>query len=212
MKKRLVSLIMGTIMVVSCGFSSFAAENKKVYTIQEYEEILQAEGEKYGIDCEVQDYDPNVEITEEVLERGLENLKRYAESREVDEETLEKTNLEEGVKVSRVAPINRVRTASFSVSNAYGRATMVCEVDATMDIQGGNIMYVNSIKVYQQGSFLNFQSWTTTSTSYTKNSPSRGWVQVAVKGRATFSYADPVTGILTGYTSNESKTVNVNFN
>lgn len=27
MKKRLVSLIMGTIMVVSCGFSSFAAEN-----------------------------------------------------------------------------------------------------------------------------------------------------------------------------------------
>ncbi len=87
---------------------------------------------------------------------------------------------------------------------------MAIRANITTNLANGLVMSVNSTSVYQCGLFVSFVSWEPTGVSSIRNSPKNGYVTFTITGLATFSYADPVTSITTGYTSHVTKTVQMN--
>lgn len=199
-----------SVVVLTLTFSSstqiLAEENN--YSIKDYQSAVQQEADKYGINISILEYDESKPITNEIIQYGVAAVDNYADSLKVADITTYEIDESEVVPASMI--VNRTRTGSFLISNAYGSADMKVSLGVTVDLQNGAVVSVNSKSAYQLGTFVNFQSWQTTSISTTVNSPSTGYVAAVVKGRGTFSYADPYTSITTGYTSSFTKQVNVN--
>lgn len=163
------------------------------------------------------DYDPSVVITQEMVDNAILDARTYAESIEVQTSCDFIMNTSEGVSAGRgtsayIMPVTQNVYGNMYISNVYGSAYFKVKANVTVNVQNSIVMSVNSTEVYQEGAFMNYQGWVTTGISSTLNSPSIGFITVNVTGRATFSYADPITGITTGYTSKESKNVIINCN
>ena len=219
--KKVIGLLLTALVLVNTNLPCMAAEsedvNKSYISIEEYEKAVQEECAKYDIECKVLDYDPTIVITQEMVDDAILNARIYAESIEVQSsgdfvvDTFKDVSVDEGASVYAM-PVTQNVYGSMYISNVYGYANFTVKANVTVNVQNSAVMSVNSTEVYQEGSFMNYQGWETTSISSKLNSPSTGYITVNVTGRATFSYADPVTGITTGYTSTESKSVKINCN
>ncbi len=203
--KKTVAVVLTAAMAMSVGTPVFATEDKNVVSIEEYEQAVQAEAVKYGIEYEVLNYDPDKVLTKDTIEKGVNDVRIYAESFQVMQKDTEATS----AKAMRVMPLDKDVSKRFLIASAFGTAEMMLDANVTVDAQNAYVMRVNSVEAYQSGLFSGFKSWTTTSISSRLNSPSQGWVSFTVNGRATFSYADPITGIENGYTSNISEPVEI---
>ena len=206
--------VLSVILVFSLCFSfSSLAFAEQFVSIEEYEAAIQAEGEKYGVSCEVLDYDPQVNITTEMLENALDEIRTYAQSLKVecDSKAIVAESLSSQVKNAqpKLMPIDADVYTIFIVSSSYGSADMRAEANVTVDGQNDYVISVNSTNVRQSGAFVNFVSWDTIDITTTKNSPSTGWIEMDITGAITFSYADPFTGITTGVTNDVTKVVTI---
>lgn len=181
---------------------------KKKYTIGDYQNIVQKEADKYDIKINVIKYDASKEITSETIQRGIEEVKDYANSLKIVDVEDQRNDNSDLSAYSMI--VSRTRTGSFYIENIYGSAYMKVALGVSIDLQNSAVVSVNSKSAYQSGAFVNFVSWQTTGITTTINSPSVGYVAATIQGRGTFSYADPVTGVTTGYTSSFTKRVNVN--
>ena len=203
MKKfwRKATAVVATVaMVCSVGMPAFAAE--EFISIDEYAAAIKAEGTKYGIDCEVIDYDPSKKITQEMLDNAInvDNLSSI-----MTLESSEKQN-----NVTRNMPVTKTVQKSFSVVHPpYGSATIRADVNVTIDAQRDYVITVNSIDVHEAGGSVNLDYWLTTNTSVIKNAPSTGYITLHVDGRIRFSYTEPTTGITTAYTYDESHDLDI---
>ncbi len=190
-------------LIVCCGLliPSVFADNMSttdvnIITIEEYETALKAEGKKYGIMCEVLNYNPSMQITTTMLKNALNDLRSSAKSFQVTS-----SNISPVYNPNRVVPIRDTFSNNFQVScPPYGYAYIKVEIDATVDQQNSSVITVHSANAYQSGAFVNFDSWETKNISIMTNNPNVGMVTAKVKGNARFSYADPVTGVTTGMT------------
>lgn len=215
--KKLLSTMLVTCICISFCFPVYAAEPIKedLISISEYEAVIKAEGAKYDVECNVLSYDSDIQITKEMLDYAVNNVRTYAMS---IEDSTEKVEIESTTQIDDKSgdinplsmPVTKNVYGLFTVENAYGSADMRVNANVTVNVQNSNVISVNSTNAYQSGLFINFVSWETTSISSLRNNPSNGWIRLTVNGRATFAYADPWTGITTGYTSNVSKAVTIN--
>ena len=216
MKKfwRKATAVVATVaMVCSVGMPAFAAE--EFISIDEYAAAIKAEGTKYGIDCEVIDYDPSKKITQEMLDNAIMNINVFAlESQIINVDNLSSImTLESSEKqnnVTRNMPVTKTVQKSFSVVHPpYGSATIRADVNVTIDAQRDYVITVNSIDVHEAGGSVNLDYWLTTNTSVIKNAPSTGYITLHVDGRIRFSYTEPTTGITTAYTYDESHDLDI---
>lgn len=209
--KKMMSILMILCMIMTSNVIVFAEE--QYVTIEEYEAAICEEAERYDIVCNIIDYDPEIKITKEMLQKGIDNVREYAKSVHTTNECYVSKEIDVVDSINPyLMPVTRNVYGYFQIKNVYGNARMCVEANVTIDLQANNVMYVNSIESYQLGAFVNFTSWSESSITYKMNSPSAGSINVVVKGRATFSYADPVTGITTGYTSSVSEVVTIDCN
>lgn len=205
--KKVFAVVLACLCMCS-SLTVFAADygESEFISIEEYKSAIKEAGEKYGVDCEVLDYNPDIQLTKEMLEKAINDIRLSAESFEVQQVTL---NVEDGNISTRSMPVTKDVYGTFKIKDFYGEATIRVDANVTVNAQNGNVMSVNSTNAYQTGFFINFTSWQTTSISKRLNSPSNGWITLTVSGRATFSYADPWTGITTGYTHNTATPVRI---
>ena len=82
-------------------------------------------------------------------------------------------------------------------------------VNVTVNAQNYEVMSVNSSRVSQIGPIVNLLDYEVLSKSTSMNTPSTGYVRGTTRVWASFGYADPVTGILTGYSHEESEIVDI---
>lgn len=83
--KRLASIamvgcIMGSMLEMNANAVNVAltenneASSTSIITISEYEKALQEAGKPYGIEVEVLDYNPNIKLTQEMLNNAVREL------------------------------------------------------------------------------------------------------------------------------------------
>lgn len=211
MKKIIRCLTLAMVLIVSCYSFAFADVDTSYVSIQEYENSLKAAYAQYGIEFSVLDSNGNVTVPRTILNTDLAKVEKVAKSFKITDIKV----VQDNTAANSIMPLsmfyNKTVYKDWTIFNAYGSATMRSEANVTIDGSNSNIAAVNSKSTYQLGTFVNFDSWTTTNMTVTKNSPSTGSIKMVVSGRATFSYADPLTGIKTGYTATVSgKTLTVN--
>ena len=193
--KRLASIamvgcIMGSMLEMNANAVNVAltenneASSTSIITISEYEKALQEAGKPYGIEVEVLDYNPNIKLTQE--------------------STITITDLTPASNPAttpiRAMLIRDTYETNFKVSSLYGYAYITVWADVTCDFQISNVAQVHSIRVYQQGGYVNFNSWETLDTSYQRNYPSNGNLDVGVTGLARFEHPDSISGATVGIT------------
>lgn len=183
-----------------------ATSVNEVLAIDEYELLLQEEAAKYDIKCEILEYDKSKTLTYDMLARDVERMKENADTldiRVIDVFT------DDSLETYRAQFIDRNLSKAFMIYCAYGEAAMRLDTNVTVNLNNSSVVYVNSASAYQFGGFINFVSWTPSGISWHINTPSSGSVRYHITGLATFSYADPVTGITTGYTMNVNRSLDV---
>lgn len=206
--KRLASIamvgcIMGSMLEMNANAVNVAltenneASSTSIITISEYEKALQEAGKPYGIEVEVLDYNPNIKLTQEMLNNAVRELQEAGS-------TITITDLTPASKPA-TTPIRAMLKrdtyeTNFKVSSLYGYAYITVWADVTCDFQISNVAQVHSIRVYQQGGYVNFNSWETLDTSYQRNYPSNGNLDVGVTGLARFEHPDSISGATVGIT------------
>lgn len=203
---------------VSCAaIPIVSAANHTAVSIEEYEYALSEAYAAYGIGFEVLDYDSDIEITEAMLDSELEKVEANVNSMTItiSNEVPANFGFESPVHrrahgITRAMPVRTTAYGFISLSSNYGGCVLRSEADVTIDVQNSYISNVHSYSTYQTGAFVNFDDWTTTSMSVSANNPSYGYLKMTVSGRARFSYADPLSGVTTGYTQTvTNRVVNV---
>lgn len=208
--KKLVS-----ILLCVCVFSSLTAFAAKDYysdiiSASEYETLLKEAASQYGIECSLLDYNSDVIFTRAMLEEEINYMKNFAENLTIEILTPDNVNANsDTVNPSAMVITKNVYTDIRVESDSIGCADIRVDANVSVNIQNGNVMSVNSLSTYQIGYCINFDQWVPTSVTKRLNTPQNGYIQVSVKGRASFSHTHPVTGIKIGYTENVSKVVNM---
>lgn len=210
MTKKIFAMILATALCLPLCIPAFASESDTI-TIEEYERAINEEGLKNGVRCEVLSYDENKEITHDMLIRGLESIRAFAESRSVVFSSENNALIYNPITPLSPVPSTMTRDTTFRISCLYGAAIIRVQAEAIVDINSGAIMSVNSITAEPYYSYINLKSWTLKSITYQKNCPSTGSLKVHVVGVANFSYADPITGIDTGYIWDVDQYVYINY-
>ena len=206
--KRLASIamvgcIMGSMLEMNANAVNVAlTENNKasstsIITISEYEKALQEAGKPYGIEVEVLDYNPNIKLTQEMLNNAVRELQEAGSTITITDLTPASNPATTPIR----AMLKRgTYETNFKVSSLYGYAYITVWADVTCDFQISNVAQVHSIRVYQQGGYVNFNSWETLDTSYQRNYPSNGNLDVGVTGLARFEHPDSISGATVGIT------------
>ena len=68
------------LILCNCSLSAFAFTTNNTdenITIQEYEAAIKNECKKYGIECEILNYNPKIEITEKDLTAELDRIRKF---------------------------------------------------------------------------------------------------------------------------------------
>lgn len=206
--KRLASIamvgcIMGSMLEMNANAVNVAltenneASSTSIITISEYEKALQEAGKPYGIEVEVLDYNPNIKLTQEMLNNAVRELQEAGSTITITDLTPASNPATTPI---RAMLIRDTYETNFKVSSLYGYAYITVWADVTCDFQNSNVAQVHSIRVYQQGGYVNFNSWETLDTSYQRNYPSNGNLDVGVTGLARFEHPDSITGATVGIT------------
>ena len=173
------------------------ASSTSIITISEYEKALQEAGKPYGIEVEVLDYNPNIKLTQEMLNNAVRELQEAGSTITITDLTPASNPATTPIR----AMLKRgTYETNFKVSSLYGYAYITVWADVTCDFQISNVAQVHSIRVYQQGGYVNFNSWETLDTSYQRNYPSNGNLDVGVTGLARFEHPDSISGATVGIT------------
>ena len=171
------------------------ASSTSIITISEYEKALQEAGKPYGIEVEVLDYNPNIKLTQEMLNNAVRELQEAGSTITITDLTPASNPATTPIR----AMLKRgTYETNFKVSSLYGYAYITVWADVTCDFQISNVAQVHSIRVYQQGGYVNFNSWETLDTSYQRNYPSNGNLDVGVTGLARFEHPDSRSGATVG--------------
>ena len=204
--KRLASIamvgcIMGSMLEMNANAVNVAlTENNEASStsiISEYEKALQEAGKPYGIEVEVLDYNPNIKLTQEMLNNAVRELQEAGSTITITDLTPASNPATTPIR----AMLKRgTYETNFKVSSLYGYAYITVWADVTCDFQISNVAQVHSIRVYQQGGYVNFNSWETLDTSYQRNYPSNGNLDVGVTGLARFEHPDSISGATVGIT------------
>ena len=206
--KRLASIamvgcIMGSMLEMNANAVNVAltenneASSTSIITIFEYEKALQEAGKPYGIEVEVLDYNPNIKLTQEMLNNAVRELQEAGSTITITDLTPASNPATTPIR----AMLKRgTYETNFKVSSLYGYAYITVWADVTCDFQISNVAQVHSIRVYQQGGYVNFNSWETLDTSYQRNYPSNGNLDVGVTGLARFEHPDSIAGATVGIT------------
>lgn len=206
--KRLASIamvgcIMGSMLEMNANAVNVAltenneASSTSIITIFEYEKALQEAGKPYGIEVEVLDYNPNIKLTQEMLNNAVRELQEAGSTITITDLTPASNPATTPIR----AMLKRgTYETNFKVSSLYGYAYITVWADVTCDFQISNVAQVHSIRVYQQGGYVNFNSWETLDTSYQRNYPSNGNLDVGVTGLARFEHSDSISGATVGIT------------
>ena len=113
----------------------------------------------------------------------------------------------------RSMPVTRTLYEDFEVNEYFlGKADMRVEVNVTVNVQNGDVMSINSVKVYQYGTYYNFLDWQTVSVERYMNNPNRGWIKLIIRGNITFEYTNPITGSTYGQTEPVLRTIYIDCN
>lgn len=211
--KKYLAIILSFFICLSLCIPAFAAESGTL-TIEEHERAINDEGLKHSVQCEVLSYDENNEIAHDMLIRGQESIRAFAESQTVvfsSENNALPYNPNPITPLSPV-PSTMTRDTTFHISCLYGAAIIRVQAEAIVDINSGAIMSVNSITAGPYYNYINLNSWTLNSITYQKNCPSTGSLKVHVVGTADFSCTDPITGLLRpGYIWDVDQYVYIDF-
>ena len=206
--KRLASIamvgcIMGSMLEMNANAVNVAltenneASSTSIITIFEYEKALQEAGKPYGIEVEVLDYNPNIKLTQEMLNNAVRELQEAGSTITITDLTPASNPATTPIR----AMLKRgTYETNFKVSSLYGYAYITVWADVTCDFQISNVAQVHSIRVYQQGGDVNFNSCETLDTSYQRNYPSNGNLDVGVTGLARFEHPDSISGATVGIT------------
>jgi hypothetical protein len=212
--KRKLLFMLGTILTISlCLPTAVYADDDITYSISDYQHIIQSEANQYGIIVSVDNYDGSTPITQDVINNGIKDLKKFHES--FIKNNVSSMEISESQQTpqnnSRSMPVSRTRSGTFTVSaEGYGTAQIQADINAAINIQNGDVMYVNNVNSYQCGAYSNFKSWTQTGYSTSLNDPYNGYVNAIIYGRATFEITLPIIQT-TGYTVSVAKSVAVSF-
>lgn len=176
MKKTIIKLF-GALLALSV-FSTPVLAKENEYTYKEYVEILQEEGDKYDVDVTLDD---SYLITDTFTQSQLDEAKEVIRS--IGEDTTIRPHIPSPTDIAVYA--SGVKYGYFDVVAPNGMATIAVEIYASTSSTKVNSAYIRGI--YQSGVSLGFQSWTTTNSSLTLNTPDNGYVRANVSGRVTFS-------------------------
>lgn len=198
MSKKISCFLVLTLIFIFMSSSVVLANDTDVISIQEYEQAIKAEFEKYDIDYEITDYDPNVTLTRDMLNIDLAKAKEIAGGfRNI--QVIDACERSE-IITPYMMPITKTYRKDFLINPApIFRATIRVDVNLTYDGSNMEIISVNSKRAYQNGYALNFVSWTTRSIVV---NTSNNYFGVDVTGAIKFQYTDPQTGITQTYTEN----------
>ena len=152
------------------------ASSTSIITISEYEKALQEAGKPYGIEVEVLDYNPNIKLTQEMLNNAVRELQEAGSTITITDLTPASNPATTPIR----AMLKRgTYETNFKVSSLYGYAYITVWADVTCDFQISNVAQVHSIRVYY---------------------PSNGNLDVGVTGLARFEHPDSISGATVGIT------------
>ena len=211
--KKINSIVLGAAVSLFLGtsFVTPIQANDNLYSIFDYCLAVQDEAEKYGIEVTIFDYDTSKPITEQTIEYGVESVQKFANSIQIKEVNTSLESSEDKSASRAIIPERRTRSKSHIITCAFGAVNITVQATADVDVNALRIMYVYSTNAYPNGYNINFSSWSTESISQNDNSPSDGYLSGRVIGLCSFTYADPITGISTGYSSREGFDYTINF-
>lgn len=176
MKNLFLKLMSAVLALAVFSTPVFAKENE--YSYEDYLEILQEEGDKYDVEVTLDDsYLTTDSFTQSQLDEAKEAI------RSIGEDTTIKPHEPSPSDIAVYA--SGVKYGYFDVVAPNGMATIAVEIYASTSTTKVNSAYIRDI--YQSGVSLGFQSWTTTNSSLTLNTPSNGYVRANVSGRVTFN-------------------------
>lgn len=217
--KKLMSCILSLALCFSLAIPAFAftsdpAENQ-VITFEEYFATVHEEFAKYGIDYQVIERNDDFVFTQKVLNEKITEIQdtmsktTVSYNRDYDpdaEATVNSSVSSVGNEISaaRIMPVEQVFQHEVYLECPYAPtlawAYICMEVVALVDLQGGNLMSIESYSSFQKGAYLNFVSWQQRSMSVNPNYMA-GTFRATVNGLLTVEYTEPTTGLLVGYTS-----------
>lgn len=198
MLKKYSRFLALTLIFVFMSSSVVLANNTEVISLQEYEQAMKAEFEKYNIEYEISDYDQNVTLTKNMLNTELAKAKEIA----LGFRNIQVIDASEkpAIITPKYMPITRTYTKDFLINPMpICRATIRGDVNLTFNGSDMEIISVNSKRAYQNGYAMNFVSWTTRSIIV---NTSNNYFAVDATGTIKFEYQDPKTGITQTYTDN----------
>ena len=175
--KQYIKMIFCFLMCISINVIPLKAE-EQTYSYNEYMEILQREGAEYDLIISLDDTNSqNQNYTSSQVADALSSIRTFADTVHIvphDTVNLPYAQYSTGIKYGY-----------FDVVAANGMATITVEIYANTSSTKVTSAYIRDI--YQSGVSLGFQSWVTTSSAITLNTPENGYVRANVSGRATFN-------------------------
>lgn len=77
--KKITSIIMSLCLCLGMSVYTYAAdESNNIVPIEDYISAVKEENNKYGIECEIIDYDDNIIITKSMMEQSIKNIRKLA--------------------------------------------------------------------------------------------------------------------------------------
>lgn len=181
-----------------------SATDTQFISIEECKSAIQDVGEKYGINCELQNYDPSDSITQADLEETLAKLDKTLSEIDSFEVTIEPVNASDNLDslvvdmplVERSMPVRDTfySDETYRILYPTGYAYLRARADVTVDAQNANIITVHDADVYQYGASLNFYSWDTYDIDWTENVPRAGMLDVDFVGTVRYNIVDTGLG------------------
>ena len=200
MKLAKRTVLICLIMTLFSGMTAFASEGN--IDIETYEKIMKEEYLKYGIDYEINSYEPDLVITLDMLNNQLKEVEAFSsQSTASDEihiyETIDCNDSSDSLQ--RIMPVKRTITGDHTFQNklndvVVGYAMIRFSVDVTMDANTEYFISIDGHESYQYGIAVNFDSWTETGFEVL-DSPGNPVVRVHFTGRLSTTYTEPNTGI-----------------
>lgn len=193
-KKRLYGMVISVLAVGLLFFPQhvYAVEsgNEITYvTARECAVLIEEQYARRGEECRVVADEPDRLISRDALNLVLESI----ENQPV---LVDATTMGEG-EVARVMPYSEVYSGVVGVTAVPGLAyaSISCVVEATVNAQNGLLMTIDNAYSYCSVGFC-VASWEqsslNTSTIYKSG---KQYIQAHLKGFASFSYAEPTTGL-----------------
>lgn len=211
MKKRLIFLfsVMLALFVVPTSVCATDTGTEAI-SYEDYVSAITGEYARYGVDCRViEGPKEDVVFTQDMLDERVSQIRQEQVSRLASNAAANLAicvsnsgvdNAESlGIEPRIVMPVteNFDHIQRLSPVPGLAWADICLRLNGTYDVQYSHPQSINSVTSFQMGNYLNFVSWTQTSSGGSMGSHSfTGWAT----GLLTVEYTEPNSGILMGNT------------